>query len=322
MDPTLEPTLYELLGVPENATPSQIRTAWREKAVLFHPDHVGESGGDVFISVREAYETLSNPQRRRVYDAERRQGARPAYREVFTQPPAPTPPPPPPVYTRPHAEQEYGSRGGDLHTSVMIPFVDAVFGATPEATGIRRALCRSCGGYPPPPGCVVCGYSGYEPLSFSVPVEVPAGTVNGETITVLDYGDVGERPERDGELYGVPGLPGNLLVRVDVHHEVGVVAVGADLVYDTPVDVVDALLGARQRIQLLDGPATVIIPPGCAPGQRIHISGRGVPLPGTTRGDGIAEVRVIMRDNLSADERTKLESMRYKRSQRPVNSTE
>lgn len=312
--PPPQATYYDILGISSDATPSQIRAAWRVVAVALHPDRSGDDvAGDDFIAAREAYETLSSPQRRRVYDAQlRTNSSSPRPSTVYTQPPAsPPPPPPPPQYTRPHSEQRHGYRGADLRTSIVVDFAAAVFGTHAEAIGQRRALCRSCGGYPPPPsGCIVCGLTGYESLSFVADVDVPPGTTNGALVTVANYGDVGDRPILAGEPYGVPGPPGDLLVRVDVRPQPGVISLGQDLIYDLPVDVIDALLGIRQRINLLDGPATVVVPPGTAPGQRLRIVGRGVPHPAATRGDAMVEVRIVMRDDLTEPERALLETLR------------
>ena len=302
---------YEIMGVPEDATPAQIRAAWRERAVALHPDHQKDSSATTeFIAAREAYETLSSPQRRRAYDSVLRANDRPRRPStVYSQPPASSPPPPP-AYTQPHDTQPHGPRGADIHASVTVDFAPAVFGTRAEVIGTHRSLCRSCGGYPPPAGCIVCAQAGYEPLSFVIDLEIPAGTTNGQQVVVPNYGDVGDRPTSNSAPYGVPGPPGDLLVRVDVRPQPGVLALGADLVYDLPVDVIDALLGTHQRVVLLDGPASVVIPPGTPPGQRLKIVGRGVPHPSQTRGDALVEVRIVMRDDLTEQERSMLETLR------------
>jgi curved DNA-binding protein len=63
-------------------------------------------------------------------------------------------------------------------------------------------------------------------------------------------------------------------------------------------------------MELIDGPATIIIPPGTSPGQRLRLPGRGIPQAQGLRGDALAEVRLIMRDSLSQEERKTLEVLR------------
>ena len=66
---------YVVLGVPWDAPPALIRSAFREQAKRYHPDHVGSAGTEAFQELAEAYEVLSDPERRARYDRE--QGRRP-----------------------------------------------------------------------------------------------------------------------------------------------------------------------------------------------------------------------------------------------------
>ncbi len=73
------PTYYDLLKIPRNATPEQIRDSYKELAKIFHPDSnffdeiidvpVSNGGQDTFKELTKAYTTLSNPEKRRAYDA-------------------------------------------------------------------------------------------------------------------------------------------------------------------------------------------------------------------------------------------------------------
>ena len=306
MTETLHATHYDVLGISAEATPLQIRTAWLTLAMALHPDRGTDYDPSSFIRLREAYVVLSDPTQRRRYDADLAKGTHVRSRPVYSQGPAPEPP----AYTKPRSDQPAGDRGPHIRASVSIDFADAIFGVTTEVYGTRKDVCRSCTGYPPPQGCVICGQSGYEPISFTTALPVPPGTVAGTDIVVANLGDVGERPTGDSGAYGVPGPPGDLLVRVDVRPQPGVIAQGIDLLYDLPVDVIDALLGTRTSIELLDGAATVIVPPGTPPGQRLRLPGRGIPQAQGLRGDALAEVRLTMREVLSPEERQNLESMR------------
>jgi len=307
MTEPLRATHYDVLGITSEATPTQVRQAWLALARELHPDHGDSYDPSNFIRLREAYEVLSDPTQRRRYDADISKGRIKRSAPVYSQGPAPDPP----AYTRPRSDQPAGTRGPHIRASVSIEFTDAIFGVTTEVYGMRKDVCPSCTGYPPPVGCVICGTKGYEPTSFVTALPIPPGTTAGTDLVVANLGDVGERPvDPTGTPYGVPGPPGDLLVRIDVRPRSGVVAQGLDLLYDLPVDVIDALLGERATMELIDGPATIIIPPGTSPGQRLRLPGRGIPQAQGLRGDALAEVRLIMRDSLSQEERKTLEVLR------------
>jgi DnaJ-class molecular chaperone len=73
---------YVILGVGRNQTPREIRNAYLELAKRHHPDRVGQSGKQAFQDIQEAYETLSDPEKRRLYNheldrAEKREVLRP-----------------------------------------------------------------------------------------------------------------------------------------------------------------------------------------------------------------------------------------------------
>ncbi|HYG34587.1 MAG TPA: DnaJ domain-containing protein [Clostridia bacterium] len=70
--------LYEVLGTRMDATPVEIKAAFRERAMALHPDRSGAESGP-FREAREAYEVLSDPERRRAYDRELRQYQAPAW---------------------------------------------------------------------------------------------------------------------------------------------------------------------------------------------------------------------------------------------------
>ncbi|GAB4231403.1 MAG: hypothetical protein Kow00109_03550 [Acidobacteriota bacterium] len=67
---------YRILGVSQDASREEIQRAFRRLAREHHPDAGGEASGEQFRRIREAYEVLSDPQRRAAYDAERGQGVR------------------------------------------------------------------------------------------------------------------------------------------------------------------------------------------------------------------------------------------------------
>ena len=316
---TPAPNYYELLGVAPNATPAEITSAWRRVARRLHPDVTKTTTtAEQFIAAQRAYETLSDSALRKNYDRQNHIDATVAASPWQFQdtPPAPTwtsytpPPKPTKAKKKPTGEYVFGARGNDLTTRVTIEFAEAVFGKEVVVFLARREVCRVCSGEPARSGCTICATSGSEMVEARVVVHIPPGTHSATQIVLPGLGDVGPRSGTAASPEGIPGPAGDLIVVVTVNHAAGVSISGNDLVYDVPVDVIDALLGLRRRIDLLDGPATIVVNPGTPYGTRIRISGRGVPTTHATRGDAFAEIRLVMRSNLSAAERRALEPLR------------
>ena len=211
-------------------------------------------------------------------------------------------PPRPPTWT-----------SGARSAQVTVGFSAAVFGSAIEVYLSRREACRTCHGAPPATGCPACGEEGTELVETMVEVTVPPGTHTGSQARVLQAGDIGPRAGPPEDRRGAPGPAGDLVVEFTVSPIAGVVMQGQDLVYDLPIDVIDAILGSQHQMRLLDGPALVVAAPGCSPGGRLRIPGRGVPAHTAGRGDAYAELRFVMRTHLSGAERLALESVRKPR---------
>ncbi|MDV2482370.1 J domain-containing protein [Methanoculleus sp. Wushi-C6] len=82
-------TYYEVLGVAPDATPEEIRAAYRRLAKLYHPDvNSDPDAGERFIAIQQAYETLSDPEARARYDLSLRGGAGPGQHDPFWSRPA------------------------------------------------------------------------------------------------------------------------------------------------------------------------------------------------------------------------------------------
>ena len=154
---------YEVLGVQRDASTDEIKKAYRKLARTYHPDIAGEAGAERFKEVTEAHEMLSDPEKRRMYDAGGSamggDGAGFAFRDIF--------------------ETFFGAAGGgsargpvsrarrgqDSLLKVDLEFAEEAFGVHKELTFDTAVTCGTCHGSCARPGtaptqCQVCGGRG------------------------------------------------------------------------------------------------------------------------------------------------------------------
>ena len=156
--------------------------------------------------------------------------------------------------------------------------------------------CTACGGsgQQRPRACDPCNGTGLEMRTDTVSVRLPAGIADGERVRVEGRGNAGPRGGAAGDLY--------LTVHVTPHPQFRRERDDLHCVVD--VGIHEAALGARIEISGPDGPVRMRVPPGTQSGQRLRLSGRGMPSTrGPHRGDLVAEVR--MRLPALLDERSK-----------------
>jgi curved DNA-binding protein len=283
---------YELLGVPRDASQDEIRRAYRKLAREYHPDLNRESDAEErFKEVGEAYEVLSDPDKRERYD------------QLGTQWQA--------------REQASGggnfedffdrqSFGGDTRVEFgdgdFSEFFGRLFGDGPAA--------RTSGPLRGPDREAVLDLSldealagGRRRLSFedggSLDVNIPAGVREGQRIRVADQGAAG----RDG------GPSGDLYLRVRLKPHPTFRRRGDDLDLDLAVTPWEASLGATVPVPTLTGTARVRVPAGSSSGRRLRLRGRGLPKQGGGHGDLHAIVRIAVPKHLSDEERDLFEKL-------------
>jgi curved DNA-binding protein len=138
------------------------------------------------------------------------------------------------------------------------------------------------------------------PGGRTLEVEIPRGVRDG---TVLRLAGQGER--------GTDGAPpGDLFLHVRLTPHARFRVIGNDLETDLSLWPWQAVLGAEVRVETLDGPVTLTIPPGTQNGRRLRLRGRGLPRGDGQRGDLHAVVRILIPERPSAAERAAYEALR------------
>ena len=315
---------YQVLGVPRDASADDIKRAYRRLARQYHPDVSGnDEDQERFKEVSNAYEVLSDPRKREMYDLGgdplRGSGAGPGgmgdgftftdiFDAFFGQ-------------TSSRGPRSRTRRGQDALLRIEIDLADALFGSNEEIQVDTAVACQTCGGAGTADGaefvtCDVCrgrGEISHVQRSFlgQVMTTRPCpqcrgfGTVNPKpcpecagdgrvrtrrslTIEVPAGVDTGTRLQLagQGEVGPGGGPPGDLYVEVTVAPHPVFSREGDHLACTLQVPMSAAALGTTVELETLDGQRTIEVPAGTQFGERIVLRGLGAPrLRGSGRGD-------------------------------------
>jgi DnaJ-class molecular chaperone len=320
---------YKILGVERSASTDDIKKAFRKLARKYHPDmNPGDKTAEArFKEINEAYEVLSDPDKRQKYDT-----LGPNWQEQF----GPQGGPQPGMRTRTYAggRTGQGGYGGGLDYDANDPtgfsdFFETLFGnmRTNRTAEMRRRAgdnleqpveislheayegakrvftvqipseCPTCRGTGEVRGgiCPTCGGQGTITNTERIEVSIPRGADVGTRVRVAGKGQPGIGGGPRGDLYLVVN------VKPDAQFE----RRRDDLFEDVSVPMVTALLGGEVPVPQITGRQLLLtIPPETQNGQTFRLSGKGMPrLRGTGQGDLYARVRVELPTKLTQRER-------------------
>jgi molecular chaperone DnaJ len=353
MPPDVDP--YTVLGVPRDASGEDIRRAYRRLAREHHPDVNQDPAAEArFKEATAAYETLSDPARRRQYDLFGSSGGPAGFPfgdvgdlfDVFFGGGVGT-------RRRRGPSRTRVQRGEDLRADISLTFEEAVFGVEQDVVIQTLVACERCAGVGAEPGthpsrCTRCGGTGelqdvarslFGTVMTARPcpqcdgsgeeIAAPCTTCRGrgrvareQTLTVDVPAGVDDRMElrvpgrgNEGRLGGPPG---DLFVALHVAPHPIFERRGQDLVCELPVAMTQAALGTDVQIPTLEGDEKVRLEAGVASGTVIRLRGRGVPNVGR-RGRGDLYLTVVVETPVPAtkEERALLERLAELRKEAP-----
>jgi molecular chaperone DnaJ len=347
---TQERDLYEVLGLERGASDGDIKRAFRRLAQQWHPDvNQDTEAQERFKEINDAYQVLSDPDRRARYDRFGRAGVDNGeagagfegfggFSDIFD------------AFFGGAAGARSARRGrpqpgSDLRYDLRITFEEAVRGTDKEIEFRSLQRCDTCSGSGAQPGtepttCPQCEGRGEvrsvrqtmlgQMVNVSACprcrgegriIETPCETCRGDgrverkrTLRVTIPAGIDEghqiRLTNEGELGPRGGPPGSLYVAVHVSPHAALKRDGTELYYEAEVSIAQAALGTRITVPTVEGDEEVEIKAGTQPDTEIRLRGKGVPhLRRTTRGDLHVLVDVRVPTKLTKKQRGLLEAL-------------
>jgi molecular chaperone DnaJ len=333
---------YEILGIGKNATDEEIKRAFRKLAFKYHPDHNRQDGAEEkFKEVNEAYEVLSDSEKRSAYDRFGHGGAEGVFGRGFegfdiggfgdifdaffggaTS-----------------STRQVPKRGADLHYQITITFEEAAFGCEKEI-GISRTenctLCQSTGSKPgsQPKRCPNCNGTGQvrrvqqsifgrfttttncnqcrgEGRIISEPCPQCRGTGKEKlqrNISIKIPAGVNDgsqiRLSGEGEAGTRGDLSGNLYITLSVMEHDYFSRNNDDILYELPINFAQAALGTELEVPTIEGKVKLKVPAGSQTGKVFRLKGRGIPhLRRGGRGDQFVSLFVTTPEKLTEKQR-------------------
>jgi curved DNA-binding protein len=296
---------YAILGVPKEATPEEIKQAYRKLARRYHPDlNPGDKvAEEKFKDLGEAYEVLFDASKRTQYDQFSRFWNQSGFQGVASR------------------AKTWGNRNGrgededdfgqyrDFNSFVdqllsrqaagsTMPTDEEVYRpkTTKTAYTVSRPSPRNAEARLTVP--IDKAYTGGRERvrledGRSLEVNMPPGMLTGQRIRLKGQGVSG------GDLYLTIDVPPHPFFKLE----------GADIFCQIPVTPTEAVLGGAIEIPTLDGLVKMMIPAGVRSGQRLRLGGKGYPMEGD-RGDQIVEIQIVTPKELTPQERELYEKLR------------
>jgi len=339
---------YEILGVDKSATSEELKKAFRKQAFQYHPDRNHEDGTtEKFKEINEAYEVLSDQEKRDAYDRFGHDGAGDfftrgfdgfdfgGFGDIFDAF----------FGGATGATRQAPQRGADLRYDATITLEEAAFGSEKEIDVIRLEYCSVCQGVGAQPGtqparcpecngsgqvrraqstifgrfvttatcnkchgagkvitepCSQCHGTGHEKNQRVIQVSIPGGVDNNSRIRLNRQGNAGSRGGSSGDLYvDIKVKPHDIFTRE-----------GDDIIYELPINFVEAALGTEVEVPTLEGETKIKIPAGSQTGKVFHLKNQGIlHLHRDGRGEELISLFVVTPEKLNDKQRQLLRDL-------------
>lgn len=317
---------YQTLGVGKNASAKEVKAAYRKLARQWHPDvnpTKKKEAEEKFKEISEAYEVLSDPEKRKTYDTlgndwqqrAREAAGRGGYQYGYQQPPG-------------GVHFDFGdvgdgsfseffqtffgnigrgsagagtrarraAKGADAESTIELSLRDAYAGGKRTLNLQTHATCPRCHGTGNDKGklCAQCQGAGVVITTKSLEVTIPAGVRDGQRIRLAGQGE----PSPGG------GPSGDLYLVVHITPDPAFTRKGDDLYVDQQVPIYTLVLGGEVAVSTMTGKITLKVPHNSQNGRKLRIAGKGMPkLRGGGHGDFYVTLIARVPTHITEEER-------------------
>ena len=276
---------YKILDLETNhVSIEEIKNAYRKKKKKYHPDlNVGDKLAEERIKdINEAYKTLSVPASKRKYDriwnskfakgkkAFSEKGKKGAILNMFIGD----------LKNNGIGEEKRPKgqpiKGENIETEISTTIEEAFYG-TDKKISLRTN----------------------EGKIKTISVKIPEGILNGEKVRLIGQGKQGENGGKNGDLY----------LKINIENDSKFKLQGYDLYTDLYLTPWEAALGTRANVKTIDDETKVYIPQGTESGEKVRIPGKGYKKASGTRGDLVAEIKIMIPKKLTEEEKNMFEKL-------------
>ena len=338
---------YEILGVGKNATDEEIKKAFRKLALEFHPDrNKSKDAEDKFKEINEAYQVLSDPEKRSSYDQFGHDGVKANFQDfdfqnfggfgdIFDA-----------FFGGSQTTSRSRRKGRDLHKNINISFKDSAFGVENDISVERIGKCAICSGsgakdsssftkcsncngsgqvkrvqktifgqFAQSSVCQDCAGSGKKITQKCSECNGKGSILEKKTISVkipqgVSSGDT-IKLSGEGEYAGNNSVNGDIYLKINVSDHEYFTRRGKDVILNIELDIFQAILGDKLEVPTLNENTKITIPPGTQNGEKFILKGKGfTDVGGSLRGSQINFIQIKIPKNLSEDEKNKLKEIK------------
>lgn len=275
---------YKDLNVAEDASLSEIKKQYRKLAKENHPDKGGNAAA--FNKAGKAYEVLSDPKKKKLYDKYRVMLQKPTtgsnrmpeenlnnfFQTLFN-----------------NAQRSYPSSSA-LNATLPISFKESILGTTAKFTITSNATCSTCGGMGAVNGrtCITCHGQGMVGVPLDVTANIPKGV------------------DEDDQLRIAAADGAEILLNLIIENDTKFIRKNNDLITTVNVNFIDAALGTTVNVMLLEGETVKLkVPQGSSSATILRAKGRGVTR-GNIKGDLLVNLKIVTPKNMSPEVKTLL----------------
>ena len=348
---------YDILGIKKDASVDEIKKAFRRQAVKHHPDQGGDEAK--FKELNEAYEVLSNPEKRQRYDQFGSAGlggkggfssaegfssggfnfdfGEGGFGDIFSS-----------IFGNTGRARNQARSVRDIEVVIDIDFKEAISGVEKEINLTLNDVCNTCGGQRAQPGtevstcrscngqgvriqvsktilgnfqqqttcpecsgsgstietpCADCRGRGISQQSKKINIVIPAGIDDGQAIRLRAQGEKNRQ-----------GSAGDLYVIIQVKPHKKFTREGDLILSEQSINIVQAALGDKIKVDTIDDKLTLKIPPGTQSGTDFIINKKGVPHLGKdSRGNHIVSIHVEIPTKLNSKQKQLLKDLNLKK---------